>query len=100
MSVIASAECGAEQILQLSPEKLMLVAIVRSAHTKQTTLMSTGSTYLASKDFKVSTGVFICDSGLSFYKEQISNRLLSLILDPGIWSYKAGLLERCLVSII
>lgn len=74
----------------------MMVAIVRSTQFKQTTMMANGMTYLVSKDFKVSIDCFAGTASLICIKESVCIRLHMLLLDPGIWSYKRGLLERVL----
>lgn len=79
----------------------MIVAIVRSTHIKETTTTANGLTYLASRDFKVS--IYCLPLFLQVHspvsKEHVYMRLHLLVLDPGLWSYKLGLLERVLVSI-
>lgn len=42
--------------------------------------------------------LFFDVTSLICVKENICLRLLMLLLDPGVWSYKVGLLERILVS--
>lgn len=76
-----------------------MVVIVKSTQAKQSNMMATGLLYLASKDFKVSRGLSLCVAGLTCCQEYIISRLHAMMLDPGLWSYKVGLLERCLVSV-